>query len=271
MLTFDLCRSIHTEYDDDGFLLIGHDGYGEKKSGIHPGEAHWHGGIFFRPRAPDTDSKGNPKLGCNVWQTWEGDVNHIIPASDPRAVPKLPRMVEGSAGLYGDTGKPQLPFCEFDGLSGSFTLYIPYSFSGTPQIAHKAMTISINVLEEQGGEPRLQIVHGEGNCISLHNDGSVNLVSKGKTCSISLNADGKVVVNGNTTVQGAVLMGNPSTAQPVALATLLQTYLTLLEAAIAAGIGAIPTGAPGVTAFNSAVAAISANKAAIAALLTKAA
>jgi hypothetical protein len=266
LLPRDLCQAVTSEYDEDGFLLIFHDAYGEKKAGVHPGEAHWPGGLFFRPRDADADNNANHGLGNTVWQTWEGNQSHIEIGSDPRAVPKLPRLKKGGSGLYGDTGKGQLPYVNFDGDSGSFTLYVPYDFTG--DVPGKAMSISIDVAS---GTPNMQLIHGSGCVVSLQSDGSVSLVSSDKGSSVTVSAGGNVVVNGNTSVQGAVLMGDPSTAQPVALATLLQAYLTLLESAVAAGIGAVPGGQAGATAFTTAVNAAAAAKAAIAAILTKAA
>lgn len=275
-MEWDLCQSVFSEYDEDGFLLISHDAHGEKTSGVHPGEAHWQGGTWYRPRDPDTDSDGNPKKGCTVWQVWEGNQNHIKVASDPRAVPKLPRAKKGGSGYYGDTGKGQLPYIAFDGEDGSFTLYVPYDFSGEPpnDSPNKAMAISVDV--STAGEERIQIIHGGGASASLLADGSVVLVPSDKGASISALVGGKIVLNGNTSIQGAVLMGNPSAAFPVALATQLQAYLTGLETAISAallavGVGPAANGGTAKAAFDASSAALAAAKTAIAALLTKAA
>jgi hypothetical protein len=256
---FDICQSVLTEYDADGFLGLAWDAYGEKRAGVAPAEVHWHGGIGHRPRDPDTDNEGSSKRGANVWQAWEGNQAHIILGSDPRAVPKLPRAKKGGSFFYADTGKGQLPYIVMDGDDGSFTLYVPYAFSGlTPT---KAMAISIDVPNQA-----LQIVHGSGSVVSMLADGSVSLVASDKGASITVSAGGHIVINGNTVINGGATIGSPVGALPAAIAGPAQAYLTALEALLLTVSAATqPPTTAAVTAF---IAANAATKTAISATKT---
>lgn len=262
--------SVLSEYDEDGFLGISHDAYGEKRSGVHPGEVHWHGGVFHRPRDPETDSQGTPKLGASVWQAWEGSQGHIMLASDPRAIPKLPRLKKGGGGIYGDTGKEQLPFEVYDGDTGTRTTYVPYAFVN--DVATKAMLVAINV--DTAGQESISIVHGAGMAITILAGAKNSVVVKNRTGNayIEVNDDGNII-NGNTVVNGGATIGSPVGALPAAIAPNLLAYLSALEANIttaltAIGAGTAAAGALGAASFQGTAAARAALSSQIAALKT---
>lgn len=270
MLRWDIVMSVLTEYDSDSFLGIAYDGYGEQKSGIHPAEVHWHGGVFCRPRDPEVDGKGNVKIGANVLHAWEGNVGHVFPLSDPRAVQKLPELKKGGAGIYGDTGKEQLPFWMYDGDTGTATCYIPYKFiNGVPQ---KAMLLAFNVDDDDTAS--IALVHGEGMAITMTAGAKNSMVLKNKAgdAYLEVNDDGHII-NGNTVINGGATIGSPAGALPAAIAPKLLAYLTALETDIATamtaiGAGTAAAGALGATSFTGTAAARATLSAQIAALKT---
>lgn len=198
-----------TEFDADGFLLASLDSYGQDAS--QPQEVVSPGGTWFRPRAPTADAHGNILSGCPMLGAWEGGKGLLIPLQDTRAVPKLPQPKEGGAGTFGDTGQGQLPFASFDGETGSWTLYVPYAFSGTTP--GKAMLIAVDVAS---GNESISIVHGDGMSITMAAGGknSVLLKNKAGDAYIEIN-DGGIVLNGNVTVNGGMVVGNVLLAKPV--------------------------------------------------------
>lgn len=254
--------------DKDGFVRLQPDGFGDKgNDGFY---SYPPTGLHTCPRDPDVDETGAVRKGCHMFVATEGGTPFAIATTDPRTIAKLPKPKNGGTILFGDTGKGQLPYLSFAGDTGSSTQYIPYAFDGSGQPT-KAMAISIDV--DQAGQERIQIVHGDGANISFLADKSVNLVAADKGASITVANGGKVTVNGNTTVQGAVLMGNPSIAQPLAMAPELLAYLEQLEIDIAAAISAVgPSGSaagpPGAAAFVASAAGRAPLKALIAAKLT---
>ncbi len=254
--------------DADGFVHLQPDGWGDRG-----GEAIYSmspTGIHASPRDPDVDAEGHIVAGCNMLVSVEGGKQTGFPHTDVRAIAKLPKLKPGGTVLFGDTGKRQLPHLSFDGTTGSAVQYVPYAFDGSGQPT-KAMAISIDV--DSAGQERIQIVHGGGASISLLADNSVSVVAADKGASVTVENGGKVVVNGNTTVQGAVLMGNPAAAQPLAIAPALSAYLTALEADIATaltaiGAGSAAAGAAGASSFTGSAAARATLKGLIAAHLT---
>lgn len=249
---WDVVMSVLSEYDADGFLGVSHDAYGGLAAGVHPAEVHWALGTFARPRDPSTDPKGNVKLGANVLHGWEGNVGHALLLSDPRAVPKLPRLKKGGFGTYADTGHDNLPFAVMDGDDGTFSIYIPYARDGTG-FPTKAMLVELNV--KTPGSEGIAIVHGDGMAITMTAGGKHSVVIKNKSGNayIELNDDGNVL-NGNTVVNGGATIGSPVGALPAAIAPKLAAYIAQLEidigaALTAVGVGAAAAGAAGATSF----------------------
>lgn len=270
MFSWDITVGITSEYDLDGFLTIAHDSHG-KNGGVSPGEAHHPFGTFGRARDADLARDGTLVKGGNVMIGWEGSTPHFVVLSDPRSVPKLPRHKLGGYGIYADTGKGQLPYAVFDGETGSFTLYVPYEFSG--DAPGKAMAISVDVTN--AGDENLQIVHGSGSVVSMLADGSVSIVAADKGSSVTVSNGGAVTVNGNTVVNGGVTLGSPAGALPVAIAPYLVAYLQALElnigaAILAVGPAGLANGASGATAFAGTAVARAALMTAIAAHNTSA-
>lgn len=260
----DIGVALTSFYDADGFLGIQWDAYGEDKSGVQAAEVHWPGGTAFRPRDADVGADGQPIAGrgANIHLMQEGNTPHIKVLSDPRAVQKLPRLKKGGGLTFGDTGKATLPFASFDGDTGSYTIYVPY------QDGSKAHAISVNV--DNAGQEVVQIIHGSGANITLLADGTTNITSPNKTSSVTVSNSG-LVLNGNTQVQGAVRCGNPSTAQPVALAAPLVLYLQGLVAAATTAFSSVPGGGGASSTFAAAMTALAPELTAATATLTSAA
>lgn len=242
--------------DPDGFVRVQPDSYGE--TGGDAIEVLQPLGLHVVPRDPDVDSTGVIKAGCPMLVAYDGGKQMATLKQDARTVPKLPRGKQGSATLSCDTGKASIPYISFDGDTGSCTLYVPNA------AGNRAHAISLNV--DNDGDARIQIIHSSGANISMLADGTTNVISPNKSNSATVGDDG-IVLNGNTSIQGAVLMGNPSAAQPVALSPGLLAYLSSLETAIQAVATAVPGGVAG-TAFAAAVTALQALKVPISATLT---
>lgn len=94
----------YSEVDDNGFIGIQFDAFGEGDSGMPTVEAHFLDGYMCRPLDPDVDSEGKPSFGCNVLVAWEGHQAHVIPLSDSRKRPLLPVLQKGERMIYGATG-----------------------------------------------------------------------------------------------------------------------------------------------------------------------
>src|SRR5690349_5153842 len=89
-----------TEYDDEGFIGLGLDHFGEEKAGTQPIEAHHPYGFIGRPKDPDGDS-AHPTLGVTAMYWWQGDTGHAMALGDPRGNDSLPRLQKGETCWYG--------------------------------------------------------------------------------------------------------------------------------------------------------------------------
>jgi len=230
-LDFDIGIAVLSTYDGDKFPGIQIDAYGEKKSGVPPYEQHSPSGFLSRPHDPDTDSNGNPTIGCTVLYALEGGRGHAWVSHDPRVVPILPLLTRGGSVMYG--GKLKTPsFIYTNGDTGSQTHYVPYAIVN--DVATKAMAININV--DVNGDEYISIIHGEGMAITMMAGSKNSIVIKNKSGNayVEVNDEG-VVINGTLTVQGGFNAGGPATATPVALAApliaILQQIVKLLGTA----------------------------------------
>lgn len=229
VLNFDIGIAMLSEYDRDGFPTVQIDAYGEKLSGAEPYELHSVHGIVSRPHDPDTDSDGNPGLGCQVLFANEGGRGHAWLCSDPRVIPLLPPVKKGGFASYG--GKLKNPaFHYVDGDTGSTTFYVPYRIEN--DVAQRAMTIELNV--ENENEESLSIIHGSGAAVTIsEKDGKVSTVIKNQKgdAYIEVNDDG-VVVNGQLVVNGALHAGGLTGGFPMVNGTALVAFLQKLMAVI---------------------------------------
>lgn len=247
-LSFDIGVALLSTYDDDKFLGIQVDAFGEEQSGVVPYEAHSPHGIISRPHDPTEDG------ACQVLYAMEAGRGHAWVQSDPRVIPLLPPIKKGGFAFYGGNIKGPA-FTNIDGETNSMTTYVPYRFdaSGTPQ---KAMLFDINVNIE--GNEAISLIHGSGAALTfVEQAGSVSAVLKNAKgdAYVEVNDDG-IILNGNVTVQGGFNSGGPESAMEVALADPLIGVLTQLINIVAA-INASTTGAPA-AALTSQLAAIKA-------------
>lgn len=91
----DLSHCTHSEYDDDGFLGIQADAYGE--GGEPPGHQLSPGGLDHRP----VDPQGEIAEMC--WVYPDGHQNFVFPLNDPRTESALPNLNKGATRIF-DTG-----------------------------------------------------------------------------------------------------------------------------------------------------------------------
>lgn len=119
-LGFDVGISMLSIYDEDGFLGVQVDAYGEEDSGVHPYEAHSPFGLLARPLDPELDAAGQPRSdrACQVLYALEGGRGHAIPLGDPRVILKLPQLEKGETLLYSAFGQ----FVRLDSR-GAITLF----------------------------------------------------------------------------------------------------------------------------------------------------
>jgi len=211
MQDWDLQAGIKVSYGDDGIPQVQPDSYGEEQAGLSPHELHHFSGFFGIPHDGTRGANGVPDpTKCGKFLTFrQNEDNHAFPLGDLRLVLKVPVMELGSAMMYG--GRKALPAFQFiDGKTGSYQLYIPYSFSSESDTATpaKAMTIGVNVRE--AGKESIEIVHGEGMCITMAaEDKSITIKNADGTAFVVVNADG-IVCNGTT------ILGAPAGSVPLA-------------------------------------------------------
>jgi len=98
-LTWDayLCRA--SDIDDDGWLILQPDTYGQKGSAYHDYAGPL--GFIARPLDPEVDADGHVVAGCMMLSAWEGGKQYLIPLADSRIVPNLPAVQKGESIMYG--------------------------------------------------------------------------------------------------------------------------------------------------------------------------
>lgn len=116
---FRIHQASFSEVDDNGFINIQYDAFGEKKSGVPAAEAHHPFGFMSRPDDPQVDANGEPQFGCNVLVGYEGEQAHVWLASDPRSRLVLPVIQRGESIIFGAGGN--FIRCHRDGRLSMFT------------------------------------------------------------------------------------------------------------------------------------------------------
>jgi len=104
-----------------------------------------------------------------------------------------------------------------------WTLYVPFAFvNGVPTKAH------LFSIDGTTGNVSISLVHADGMGLLITAGGKNSTVLRNKAgdAYVEVNDDG-VTVNGNTVVNGGMAVG-PVGATPVALATPLDTFLTMV-------------------------------------------
>jgi hypothetical protein len=230
-LEFDYGTCVSSEFKD-GALRIAPDLLGPEGSG-RGGESIQPLGILFRPRDPDADENGTPSKGAGALYATLGDELYVLPTTDPRFLDKIPQVKPGGGVIYSAPGA----FIYFDGETGTTQIFVPYDDDGTA----RTHVLTLNAVDKC-----VQLTHGKGHGLSLLNDSknSVLLSNKAGDATLAVNDSG-IVLNGNVTINGGIVAGNPVAAQPVMLGPDLMTWIAQVNTAmtaLAAGSG-LPTNA----------------------------
>jgi hypothetical protein len=227
-----------TGLDEDGFPVAQADATGTDP-GVAPSDLHHPFGFASRPRDPDVDEDGQLKKGCVLFYAVDGDGTHMWLGADPRYVAAMPQLKKGGSMQYSAPGS----FSILDGEDGTQTTYVPTERDdeGTVTAAH-AITVGL----DGNGDALISHVHADGMATVMHERKWIAKNAAGDVY-IELNDSG-AVLNGNSRVNGGMVVGNIAAAQPVvlspALATLLTAFATAVDAATAA---AAAQGAPAPT------------------------
>ena len=226
-----------TEYDEDNFLAVHIDGYGDDGS---PGalELHHPYGFLGRPDDPDADGGGG------LIQYWlEGDKGQAIALEDVRIASDLPSVSKGSSCQYAAFGG----FVLLDHATKTQTTYIPYATG-------KAHTIQTGV--DSLGQSVISILHGEGTRISMV-EKSVTVANASGSAYLEINDDGWILW-GNGKCLGALDVGIASF--PLAKAAEVAQALTAIATCLGSGTqtgGVLNGAAVAVPLIDAAVAALS--------------
>lgn len=238
MIVWDYALAVFSEFKD-GVLSISPDVHGAKGSAT-PYHEIQPLGHRARPRDPDTDSDGKATVGAGLLTALLGHFGFCLPTTDPRALERIPPTKKGGTCLH-STG-PVVGFYNIDGDNGSQMAYVPYDLDadGNPQ---KSLVISIDT--GTVGQENIQIRHGEGHGVTIMNDAkhSVIINNKGGDACIVIDDDG-ITLNGNVKINGGLVMGEITTAQPIVLAPELLVGWAQMVAALttisAAAGGMVP-------------------------------
>jgi len=198
----------------------------------------WNSGtlaVFANPLDPTTS--GRPKqAGAVGLRTADG----VVPIAwhDPRVDEAFPNGVAKGTVAFAGYGKGfysiSLVDKDDEASPGIHTLYAPYAFDGEG-VPAKAHSITLNT---KGGKESISVVHAEGHAVLLDQDGNAIIRSKDGANTIQVSNSG-IFINGNLTVNGGATIGNPTAPIPLVSAPALVAYITSLESAIAAALGAI--------------------------------
>jgi hypothetical protein len=171
-------------YNEDGFLGIQCDVYGEQNSGMPPFEAIGPYGFFSRPTDPDNEG------GSSVLYFRQGDQIFALSLGDSRRTAALPPMPKGSSVQYCD--KPS--FWVLNGEDGTQTGYVEYPDGTTAHL----VTIGFDA----NGKPVITIKHGDGQGLTFYEGTSV-LQNASGSVYLELGSDGGIH-NGNLKVNGSL-------------------------------------------------------------------
>lgn len=188
-----------SEYDEDGFLGVQCDVFGEIDSGMPPFESL--GTYGFANRPPDPGDDG----ASTVLYFYKGDQAFAIPFGDPRRTPSLPPLKKGSSLQYCD--RPS--FDMHDGEDGTKTVYVEYPDGSTAHL----FTIGFDA----NGEPVIELIAGSGAGLSII-DGRVTLRNDA--------GDGYLEVGPNETINNGSLKvsGDVKTSLPGGIGISLEKH-----------------------------------------------
>jgi hypothetical protein len=100
----DFYNVVGSSLDDDGFLGVLPDAYGERGGPLH--EVHHPAGLWHMPQDPGAGPGGqpDPAKAAHFLSITQGSRSHAILLHDVRSVPKLPLGVAGETVLYNGFG-----------------------------------------------------------------------------------------------------------------------------------------------------------------------
>lgn len=171
-------------YNEENFLGIQCDVYGETESGMPPFEAIGQYGFFGRPTDPDENGASSV-----LYLQW-GDQYFALPMGDPRRTVSLPPMPKGSSVQYCD--RPSIDM--HSGDDGTKTVYVEYPDGSTSHL----LTIGF----DGNDKPIVELAHGDGQSLMFYEGKSI-LKNKSGSVYLELTDDGGVH-NGNLKVNGSL-------------------------------------------------------------------
>lgn len=233
-LELEFMMSVLADYDEDRHLQIQTDSPGvDGAGGTRPAEALSPHGFISRPLDADKGAAETEiGLGAPGLCVTAGDHRYLIPFTDPRDVPKLPKVRKGGSMQYGGAGDYR-SFALFDGedpngvgRAGSYTLGVSYGSGGVK----KTLGFSLDI--RTAGKESISLVHGEGQRMTFGADGLLEMRSASGSQAVMLNDDG-TVITGEAQVSGSLTVGDLS-AEPLAKGPELVEAIVVLVSAIEA-------------------------------------
>lgn len=244
-LMFDLGTAVHTAYDDEGWIGVRLDGYGEEESGMGDSELQTQFGFTSRP--VDRDDAG----GCDILYAHAGNSESFAwLGTDRRYTNKCPPLFQGSSAQWNSHGG----FFLLDTEQDTATLYVP--------MGNEAHVVTVGV--DANAEKVISLQHSNGSYITVNKDG---ITMRGVGDAFANINGNKVALNGEVTTTASMTVGGVA-ALSVAKADPIVAYLSALEALL--GVMAVdiaaktpipapvqpPASAAAVTAFATATAAL---------------
>lgn len=229
MIRFELETATFTEVNDDGFIGIQTDPYGDGSDATSH-EEHFYG-FIGRPCDPDDDGRG-----CYVLRGKDGSEHHCWFAHDPRSNAWLPRVTKGGSAQYGGQIGRSLSWLEIDGDTNSLTTYVPVAW-GSDGLATAAHKLEIGV--DGNDDPIMLLNHSEGMVVELLNGGVVIADATGNAYYEV--RGGKININGTTKIVGGLEVGGTGGVEvPLhpALAAAVSTFATTVTSACSVLSGA---------------------------------
>jgi hypothetical protein len=253
LIDFRRQLAVLTEYDENGFIGVQFDAFGEK--GIAPPELLHQYGFASRPLDPTTSESGETTFGCEALVGWEGSDAFAFLFGDPRVTPKVPQLKKGGSAQYASDGS----FASFDPETHTWTLYVPYAFETDDEgvtTATKAHVITVG--RDGNDKPIVELSSGEGQSITMLGT-SLVLSSSGGAAYLEI-TDGGINAIGPFKAASGADLGGPA-SMPLTKFAPLSAHFTALQAALAAIVaipansgvsGAVAAAAATLATFNSA-------------------
>jgi hypothetical protein len=242
-----------SEYNDDGFLGVQIDAYGDDdQSGAVTYELMSPFGFLSRPVDPDTDSNAVLEKGTSLLVAHDGNERHAWLSSDPRTMNLLPRLQKGASMQFASDGS----FCTLDPVNRQWTCYVVLAQDPTTGLATKAVLMQAGL--DANGDPAIMLAGaptipgGSAPRIDII-DQAINLVSPDGTQFLNI-TDAGVTISGKlkTTSIDSGPAGTPGA--PLLKATEFLLWAAQVTAAInslAPGSVTLPPGVPTVTTLGS--------------------